>query len=261
MHKEMRYFNGSFCEFRSNELNKKINYATGKGVKIGVIDSGWEKGLTDSRIKKGIGLVNPEDELSLLVSSDYNDTNGHGTACTDIILRIAPDAEIYPIRVFGEKIETSANMLIESILWAINNNIKILNISLGTLLPEALEPLYIVCEKARRKGIIIVASKSNTDDLSYPAIFENVIGVERGNFHDIFKFVVEENEGIECKAKGSYTDVCWLKGERIKLSGNSFATPVITGIVALFVENKRNTNLDNIIGILQTIQMKKQLTT
>ena len=250
MYKYIDYFNGSFCEFRTIDFNKRINFATGKDVKIGIIDSGWDLSLTDKRIKKGIGLVDPGDELLLFKSADYKDINGHGTACTDIILRIAPDAEIYPIKVFGQKIETSVNILIEGILWAISNGIKVLNISLGTLLPESLEPLYIACEKAKRNGLILVAAKSNLDDTSYPAIFENVIGVEVLNIDDIFKFEMRMDEGIECKAKGQYSNICGLGGYRINLVGNSFAAPVISGIIALFIDNHPELNLEQIRKIL-----------
>jgi len=251
MDDKLKYFNGSFSAIRPIDFNKKINYATGKGIKIGVIDSGWDRTLIDKRIQKGIGLVNPKDELMLEISSDYNDLNGHGTACTDIILRIAPDAIIYPIKVFGKRIETSTNVLIEGILWAIKKELKILNISLGTLLPEALEPLYKACEIARRKGMILVASKSNLENMSYPAIFENVIGVETGNFGDLLEYDFQADKGIDCKAKGRFEDVYKLDGKRIKLEGNSFASPVISGIVALLLENFPNANINYIRLLLQ----------
>jgi len=245
------YFNGSFCEVRPSDFNRKINYATGKGVKVGVIDSGWAQELVDYRIQKGIGLVDPEDELHLKYSSDCNDRNGHGTSCAELILRIAPDALIYPVKVFGKRIETSANILIEGILWAIKNELKILNISLGTLLPEALEPLYKVCEIAKQKGMILVASKSNTDRMSYPAIFENVIGVESGNFDNMFEYEIQVEEGIECKAKGIYPNIYCLNGIRNRLGGNSFAAPAITGIISLFVEIFPELDTEHIRGILQ----------
>ncbi len=182
------YFEGSFCEIRTKNMLERIRTATGIGVKIGVIDSGWDRSLIDNRVRKGIGFVNPQDELLLKVSSDDNDLNGHGTACTDTILRIAPDSFIYPIKVFGKNIETSPNILLEGINWAIKKELKIINISLGTLRKEALTPLYKICEIARRRRMILVAAKSNVDTSSFPAIFENVIGVESGNFESIFNY-------------------------------------------------------------------------
>ncbi len=242
-----KYYFGAFCENPGKEIRKYFDYATGENIKIGIVDSGWDSRLTDSRIKEGIGLVDPDDELSLKVSDNYNDQNGHGTSCTDLVLRLAPDSCIYPIKVFGKQIETSVNILIEAIKWAIEKEIKILNFSLGTKLNEALEPLYKACEYARRKGIIIVSANTNAmDDYSYPAIFENSIGVAMGGSDNIFEFDFLENEAIECKAKGRFDDVLSLNYQRITSGGNSFAAPVITGLASLHIEKNPHANLEDI---------------
>ncbi|MGD8778131.1 MAG: S8 family serine peptidase [Ignavibacteria bacterium] len=245
------YYYGAFCEYAGKEVRKYLKSATGKNVKIGVVDSGWDCSLADSRIKKGICLVDPDDELSLKISDNFQDQNGHGTSCTDIILRLAPDSYIYPVKVFGRRIETSVNILIEAIKWAIENEIKILNFSLGTKLTEALESLYRACEYARQKGIIVVSANTNAiDDYSYPAIFENSIGVEIGNTENIFEFDFIEDEAIECKAKGRFSDVLSLNNLRIASGGNSFAAPVITGLTSLFIERNPGSNLDDVRNFL-----------
>lgn len=238
------YFKGSFCSFRKKQTQIHFGNSTGRGVKVAVIDSGWNMNLVDSHIKKGIGLVDPTDELSLQKNDNYGDENGHGTAVTDLILRIAPDVTIYPVKVFGRRLETSVNILIEAILWCINNDIKLINLSLGTLLDNALELLYKACEIARQKGMIIISAKSNSEIYSYPSIFENSIGVENGDFDDIFEFKYITDEATECIAKGVHNDLCFLTEERQKLGGNSFAAPVITGFLALFCESNLGTDLE-----------------
>ena len=255
--KQTEYFLGAFSAVRPAILNQHLKFASGKGIKVGVVDSGWDKTLIDDRIKEGINLVDPDDELSLKVSSNFNDTNGHGTSCAELILRIAPEVEIYPIRVFGKRIETSANILIEAIKWAVEKNIKVLNFSLGTLLSEAMEPLYSACEFARRKGIIIISANSNSDEWSYPAIFENSIGVELGNFESIYDFEFRKDEAVECIAKGLHNDILTLSGIRIKSGGNSFAAPVITGLVSLIVEKNPFHNLDDVRKYLRKYSRSK----
>lgn len=239
------YFKGSFCSYRNEQTREYFGDSTGKGIKVAVIDSGWNLNLVDSRVKKGIGLVDPMDELSLKRNENYGDENGHGSAVTDLILRIAPDVTIYPIKVFGRRLETSVNILIEAILWCINNDIKLINLSLGTLLADALAPLYKACEIARQKGIIIISAKSNSEAYSYPSIFENSIGVENGSFDDIFKFKYVADEATECIARGIHDDVCYLTEERQRLGGNSFAAPIITGYLALLCENREAMNLED----------------
>jgi subtilisin family serine protease len=241
------FFPGSFCEIRPKWFSNVFNLSTGKGIKIGVVDSGWDYSLIDCRIKEGVGLINPENELLLCVSNNYNDVNGHGTSCIDLILRIAPNVEIYPIKVFGKKLETSIDILCEAIRWAVKEEIKILNFSLGTILKDFIEPFYLACEYAIRNGIIIIAANTNEKGLySCPAIFENSIGVKFEEKCKIYDFHFYDNEAIECAANGSYNNLCSLGGERITSIGNSYAAPIITGIVALILENNPDYKLPDV---------------
>ena len=80
---------------------------TGKGVKVGIIDSGIESShdiFKDSdAIKGGVVIEYENDEVVL---KDYKgfDQYGHGTACAGIIHSIAKDAELYSIQVLGKKL-------------------------------------------------------------------------------------------------------------------------------------------------------------
>ena len=158
---------------------------------------------------------------------------------------------IYPIRVFGEHLETSVPQLTGALHWAIAQNLDVVNLSLGTRLPEALEPLYVACEKARRQGMIVVAAQHNINDWSYPAIFENVIGVETGSFKNPYHFYDQTEEAIECVAKSGASAVRWLGGHRkVLFAATSFAAPHITGIVALLRERYPGATLEKIRSLL-----------
>ena len=60
---EEKYYCGSFCEYTSNEVRKYFDKSTGKNVKIGVVDSGWDCSLTDTRIKDGISFLERNKEI------------------------------------------------------------------------------------------------------------------------------------------------------------------------------------------------------
>ncbi len=250
MNEEQKYFDGTFCSIPPIFFKKELGSVTGKKVKVAVIDSGWKCSCIDSRIHHGIGMVSRKDELELALSEDFNDRIGHGTAITDLILQIAPDVSIFPVRVFGDRLETSIDILVEAVKWSIRNDINIINLSLGTLIKDALIPLYKICEIARRKGIVIVSSNSNSDNWSYPAIFENSIGVTSAYFSNPFYYIFNNNEAIECIAKGQNQFALWLDNERRYLSGNSYATPNITGIISLFIEKFPNISLEKIRHLL-----------
>ncbi|HSU13173.1 S8 family peptidase [Longimicrobium sp.] len=223
---------------------------TGKGLRVAVIDSGWDRGCDDPRVLPGIGLVDPEDDLAMLRTDDDHDRVGHGTACIHQILRIAPDAEIIPVRVFGRELETSPGTLQAGILYAIERGVDVVNLSLGTTLEGTLHPLYAACEKARQQGMIIVAAGHNSRDWSYPAIFENVIGVSAARFESAYEYRYHPDEAMECQAWGVEQPVVWLRGQEQVKHGTSFAAPNITGIVCLLLERHPGAKLEEIRELL-----------
>jgi hypothetical protein len=62
-----------------------LGNATGRGIRIGVIDTGWDRAVADPRVLPGVGLTDPDDDFALLRTDDDNDRLGHGTACADLI--------------------------------------------------------------------------------------------------------------------------------------------------------------------------------
>ena len=223
---------------------------TGYGVRIGVIDSGWDRTQVVKQVFSGVGLVDPEDDLALRHTNDYHDRIGHGTACTDLILRIAPDVTIHPIRIFGERLETSMPTLRAALRWAVEQQLHVVNISLGTLRDDALRPLYAACEVARRQGLIIVAATRTGNTWSYPAVFDNVISVGIAGLDSPFSYLYRPGHSIECLAKGLEQRVRFLGGVETVVSGTSFAAPNITGLVALFLERYPRARLYDVRRLL-----------
>jgi subtilisin family serine protease len=223
---------------------------TGKGITVAVIDSGWDRGCDDARVLPGIGLVDPADDLAMHRSDDDHDRVGHGTACIHQILRIAPDARVIPIRVFGRSLETSPGTLHAAIVEAIGLGVQVINLSLGTTLEGTLEPLYVACERARQQGIVTVAAGHNSQEWSYPAIFENVIGVSAGRFGSPYEYRYLPDDAMECQAWGIEQPVVWLNGAEQIRHGTSFAAPNIAGIVCLLLERHPGAPLEEVRGLL-----------
>jgi subtilisin family serine protease len=220
--------------------------ATGRGVRIGVIDTGWDRTLPDPRVLPGVGLTDPDDDFALLRSDDDHDRLGHGTACADLVLRLAPAASIVPIRVFGGQLETSPAALRAGIDWAAEQSIPLVNLSLGTTLEHERAPLLAACERARRGGMLIVASAPNAGAATYPAAFDEVIGVDAGDFASPWEFRHRAGAVVECTAAGMDQRLRWLGGREEVMSGTSFAAPHITGIVALILERRPGAGLEEV---------------
>ena len=236
-------------------VRETLGGTTGRGVRVAVLDSGWDRSLNDPRVLRGTSFVDPDDDLALGRTDDDHDVLGHGTACVDLVLRIAPDARVMPVRVFGRQLETSPGTIQAALLWAIEQGVNVINVSLGTRLEHALHPLYAACEKARRAGIIVVAAGNNSNDWSYPAIFENVIGVSAARFASPYEFQYRPEHAMECVGWGVEQEVTWIGGERLVKHGTSFAAPNVAGIVALILEAHPGATLEQVRELLSTFAL------
>jgi subtilisin len=231
-------------------VRNELGGATGAGIRVAVLDSGWDRSIDDPRVLPGVGFVDPNDDFALARNDDDHDVLGHGTACADVILGVAPDARIIPVKVFGKKLETSPHTLQMALLWALDAGVQVINVSLGTRLKHTLRPLYAICERARQAGIIVVAAGHNANKWSYPAIFENVIGVSAGRFESPYHFHYRAKDAMECVGWGVERPVLWVGGERVVRHGTSFAAPGVAGIVALILERHPGAKIEDVRRML-----------
>jgi len=198
---------------------------TGKGKAIAIIDSGVDisrKELSNSDIK----LLN-----------DCEDKVGHGTAVTTIIAKIAPNASLYCYSLFEKDGVVSTEDLInilESI--TLNHFFDIIHLSCGVLAHD-IPLLYSVCKKITDSGTIMIAAYDNEGVVSYPAVFDNVIGVDWSRYcSDGMEYYFVEGSPINILGLGAMQYLPWKNGEYKYVAGASFAAPYITGIVARMLE-------------------------
>jgi subtilisin len=216
--------------------------ATGRGVRVAVVDSGWDRGWADPRVLAGLCLLSGADAAPGEVDGDGI---GHGTACADLLLRVAPEAEILPVRVFGDRLTTSPAVLAAAIRRAVDAGAAVLSLSLGTRGTAGVRTLYAACEYARRRGAVVVAANAR-HGFSSPAIFENTLGVGLLRGNNAFRLEYRAGDAVECLANGVHSGVRWLHGERRLVQGTSFAAPVVAGLVARLRERDPAAGLDDV---------------
>ena len=233
-------------------LDAALGNAAGRGVTVGVVDSGLDPEWREPAFEPGVGLLargGGRSRYDLAASDDTADRIGHGTECASIVREMAPGARMVPIRVFDDRLETSVPVLIAAVRWAVERGLAVVNLSLGTRLGGALRPLYAVCEQARRAGTVVVAAVDRAGRRSYPAIFENVLGVEAADFDSAYAFRYRPGEAVECVAPGRRL-VRTLGGRRMPVDGGSFAAPHVTALAALLVEREPGAGLDGVRAFL-----------
>jgi subtilisin family serine protease len=149
----------------------------GRGIKVGVIDSGVTDALSDLVPKGGFNTLDgaPPDSWNV-------DEKGHGTHCAGVIACRhdthgikggAPDAEIYSLKVFPGGMVSD---IIEAVEWCIGNGMDVISMSLGAREPDAV--LEQVLLEAFNRGITLIAAAGNdATRVAYPAAYPTVIAV------------------------------------------------------------------------------------
>jgi subtilisin len=213
-----------------------LDGATGKNVRVCVLDSGVE--LDHPRVGQVAGAVaiSLDEEGGAIVDPDEEgDLCGHGTACAGVIREIAPDAEIFSVRVLGRGFTGSGDVLVAGLRWAVEQGYDVVNMSLSTTKRRLGEALHELADSAYFKRTVLVASAHNMPVESFPWRFSSVISVGSHEEDDPLLFYANPNPPVEFFARGVDVDVAWMGGTSIRGTGNSFATPCISGIAALIL--------------------------
>jgi subtilisin family serine protease len=195
----------------------------------------------------------------LFVPSETGDAAGHGTACAGIISSIAPDVELYSIKVLGDRGLGDGHAFLAGLEYAIKRKIRLINLSLGTTKPQFFAPLHDLLDRAYQAGCIVVAAANNLPQPSFPSVFSSsLISVSKSADSDPLNFGFTFGEVIELTAPGVNVKTTWLGGSYRSLTGNSFACPHIVGITALLLETYPNLTPFQTKSMLYTIAQQNQ---
>lgn len=235
---------------------------TGKGVKIAVIDSGIGP-HDDLKVVKSVSFLK-EDETNV-------DRNGHGTHIAGIIgaldnnigvKGIAPDAELYALKVFNQEGVGSTSDVIRAIDWSIEHQMDIINLSLTS--KAGSEAYEQIVNRAYEKGSLLVAAAGNEtltdpsiDNVEYPARYANAIAVASINQSNKKGYFSSIGPTVEISAPGEKIYSTYLGNGYAIQSGTSLATAFISGQLALmkeaypYLSNRqlRKKMIDNVIDL------------
>jgi subtilisin family serine protease len=208
--------------------------STGKGVRVCILDSGVD--LTHplvGKVQRAVAVSIDEDEQVHVDDDTEGDLCGHGTACAGIVRSLAPDCELVSVRVLGAGFTGSGGVLLAGLRWAVEQGFDVVNMSLSTTKKQFAGILHELTDEAYFRRTVLVASAHNMPVESYPWRFSSVISVGSHEEPDPLTFFYNPSPPVEFFARGVDVEVAWMGGARIRCTGNSFATPHMSGICAL----------------------------
>lgn len=212
----------------------KDNVSKGRGVKIGIVDTGVfvDHPSLKPNFVEGYNTVKR--------NADVSDSYGHGTKVAGIICSIgptnvgvAPESKFYIAKVMSDSNYISSSSVIGGIQWCIDKGVDIINISLGSTTPCS--TFKAVTDLAIKNNIIIVAASGYESSPKSPACTPGVIcvGCAREVNGDYVTYVSCESDRIDLVAQGFLLVTTSNNGGAVGFFGTSATSSVITGILAL----------------------------
>jgi subtilisin family serine protease len=216
------------------QLRQAFHSATGKGVRVAVLDSGVDgtHPAFDGRVKAQFDVVTDRMGVRCVPAATMTDSIGHGTACAGIILQVAPEAELTSIKVIGTEARGTADQLICALAFALEQGFDVINMSLGTTDERITRRLSVLTDRAFYDGRIIVAAANNLGQVAFPAHFSAVLAVAMEGFDDPETLRYDLGTPVEVGARGVYVEAPAMGGGTQLFTGTSFACPHVSGMVA-----------------------------
>lgn len=215
------------------KIDKKPPTYSGDGVVVGLIDS-----MVDTRHK---ALKNADIVQHNLFN--LKNKSRHATAIAGILLAhhkvygIAPDIRLISIPAFyideKKRQVTSTYYLMQALEKMQQQKIQLLNLSFvghkDSLVERAIK-------KLQKKGVIVVAAAGNAGGRSaqtYPAAYASVIGVTAVDVNQQLYDKATIGRHVDYAAPGVNLLALAPRGRYGLVSGTSYATPYVTGLLAL----------------------------
>lgn len=197
-----------------------------KECKIAILDSGCnEYQMKSAKVIRQKNFI-AKDKLCI-------DDNGHGTAVFDIVNRLQPNAEFIILKVLDNKAESKLTIINEALKYLLGIKVDYICMSFSTDLERQKKTMYSLCERLRIQGKVLVAAKANSGARSYPAEFDNVIGVEGVVMKAAEEFWYAPEKKIQVVANVLPVMVPTKNGTKgIMFGGNSKAAAFICGLLA-----------------------------
>jgi hypothetical protein len=220
------------------------NSLWGKGVKIAILDTG---------IADHIAFKNAIERINLVpLPANAADLNGHGTSVASLIFSsnplapgIAPGATPLSVRVADDNGSSNSFLIAQGIIAAVDAGAQLINISLGGHGSSGL--VTSALEYAKQAGVVVVAAAGNsgTEGVMQPAASPSVIAVGAVDAKNQRMAFSTTGKEVAVAAPGYSVTAAYPGNMAASVSGTSFSSPIVTGVIAATMSQGGNQNLSS----------------
>ena len=242
------------------QLKKAWDYTLGHhGAVIAVLDTGLNPQHVEfgTPVVAGYNFVNNND--------DFSDDHGHGTHISGIVaaqinnnvgtVGICPHCGLIVVKVLNKENYGTWSTVAKGIVFAVDNNADIINLSLGS--DKTSPSIEKAIQYAQDNGVLIVAASGNEhrDDDFYPAAYEGVLGVSATDDRDEHWVLSNYGRNIDLSAPGYMIYSTGGGGANDSdsfsyMTGTSMAAPHVAGVAGLLLSQDANRTPEEISEIL-----------
>jgi type VII secretion-associated serine protease mycosin len=247
------------------KISQAHQITRGNGVRVAVLDTPVWANHRDL-----VGQVLQGTSIGAGPSNGWGDdvkTNSHGTGVAgaiagkgggnDRLLGIAPGAQILPVAVTADPADVDFKSAADGIRWAVDHGAQVINISAGHT-GKALDSEVDAVRYALSKDVVVVAAAGNIaqglPEVASPANIPGVVAVS--GVDKVGNFWSGSASGPETVVAAPAVEMsvitvpsAYASGYALS-NGTSFATAIVSGVVALIRAKYPQLNAANVINRL-----------
>ncbi|SDF05791.1 S8 family serine peptidase [Terriglobus roseus] len=213
-----------------------------KPVRIAILDSGVA--VNHAHISRPVsgGVTITSDGIS----EGYADMLGHGTAVCALIQAMAPEAQVFSVKVFDRRLATTASIVMRAIEWCLENSMDIVNLSLGTANSDHRQQFAAVVDRVCVAGAVLVSAYEVNDTLMLPGSMRGVVGVVEDTACEREEVRVLPGDPRRVTACPYPLDIAGVPRER-NLRGVSFSVAHVSARLACLRANDARTPWEELL--------------
>ncbi|GLZ30295.1 serine protease [Lentzea sp. NBRC 105346] len=219
---------------------------TGKGVKVAVIDTGYDRAHPDLK-----DVVVAEKDFT---GEGVQDGNGHGTHVASTVAGqgvryrgVAPDARLVIGKALDNDGSGTESDIIEAMEWAVESGARVVSMSLGSSSPsDGTDDMSLAVDNLSKKGVLFVIAAGNEGpgaSIGAPGAASSALTVGSVSKKDVMSEFSSRGPRSgdyavkpDVVAPGEDITAARAGGGYVAYSGTSMATPHVAGAAALLAQ-------------------------